>query len=261
MSTQTPPYPPPPSPSRQAPPPWAKLSASAIVGISSGVVLLGAVLIYFVFLRPTPTPTPPTSNPVQVKVATQSTTQRPLTQSRRRVPRRPPSRTTTTPPAPPPSPGAVGLGNGITVTPAAGWTTQGAFNNHGNIAVVINHTNPYGFFFAVAQGAGSSISNVMATDINANATENGGDLSNIQVTQGQVSQIAGNPTVFNEVLEYPFTATLVTTQGSYPLVGVFVALQNSQTRNSAWVETDSDSSSDFQTDLSNVTAMLDSMVG
>ena len=101
----------------------------------------------------------------------------------------------------------------------------------------------------------------MSADINANATENGGDLSNIEVTQGQVAQIAGNPTVFNEYLVYPFTATLVTTQGSTPLAGLFVALYNSQTTNSAWVETDSDSSSDFQTVKGDVTTMLDSMVG
>jgi hypothetical protein len=260
MSVQTPPYPPPPSSSREAPPPWARLSASVIVGISSGVVLLGAVLIYFVFLRPTQTPAPPTRNLVQVRVISQAAIQKPLTQSKGRVPKRPP-RTTTTPPPPPPPPGAVSLGNGITVTPADGWTTQGAFNNHGSIAVVIDHTNPYGFFFAVAQGAQSSLSNLMSADINANATENGGDLSNIVVTQGQVAQITGTPTVFNEYLAYPFTATLVTTQGSTPLVGLFVALYNSQTTNSAWVETDSESSSDFQTVKGDVTTMLDSMAG
>jgi hypothetical protein len=262
-STQTPPYPPPPPSSSQAPPPRAKLSAAAIVGVSGGVVLLGAVLIYFAFLRPAPTPTPPTRTSVHVKVVTQAAIQKPITQSKRRKPPRPSptTTTTTTHPAPPPSPGAVSLGNGITITPAAGWTTQGAYNNHGAIAVTIGHTNPFGFLFAVADGAQSSISNLMSASINANATANGGDLSNIEVTQGQVTQIAGTPTVFNEYLEYSFTATIVTTQGSYAMVGEFVALENSQTTNSAWVEAYSDSSSDWQTVLSNVTAMLDSMVG
>jgi hypothetical protein len=255
------PPPPPPSTTNGAPPPSGpahKLSTGQIGLIGGGAAAaIGGVVALVVLLGGGDKSDPPTPKPTPVA------TQTPSIPGDSTGPGSQPSAEPSSAPTQPTDGGdtggttgsAIDLGNGVTLTPAAGWTAQDIGSS--NQALLINSDSTVSFFVGVGQADNTDPVSVLSTDINSEVQ--GGALTDVQLGDTQSGTLNGS--VFDAVALVPFSATQSSQQGTDEIVGRFAELINTQSANSAFIVVKALSSDAIDASTEDVTAMTFGMAG
>lgn len=245
-STATPPppppavsYPPPPPPATVAPPAAAPAGGhghlnGAKIGIiaGGGVALIGGIVAIISLTGHhspnNPPPAPPAPAPVSSQPAQPTQPNQPAPQPSDTS--QPSDQGTPTPessqPAQPSSnsgAGAIDLGNGASLTPAAGWKVSGT----GNHSVDLIGPNSDAQYFAAGGAAKDKDAATQLQDDAQAYVSSDSALSNVKVGQVQNQQVGGSAG-FTSVATLPFEATLTTNQGTTQILGIFYELFNPQ---------------------------------
>jgi hypothetical protein len=154
------------------------------------------------------------------------------------------------------STGAVSVGDGITLTPAPGWSVESQSKDDRTVTL-INADTSAEMFVAVGKASGTDIAQVLSTDI-TNATS-GAAFSNVKLS-GQPSQKTRQSDRFQQERGVGYTADLQTQQGTIPVVGVFAELLNTSTRESAFIDVHAVSSDALKQAAEDADAMIGSML-
>lgn len=230
MSLQDPWYPtlPPPPP---PPPPERPNRRPLFFGIGGAVVLVIAVVVVVVVATQSSKPatsSPPTTTTVSPSTVASSST----------------SSTSTSAPA-----GALDLGNGISVTPASGWTSH----RGGPTAVdLYSPDNNETLFLTAGPAHTSNPTQALQADIATSAHDPNYSNAQLQGTIG-TAPASGN---FDQVAVVAFTATA--TNGG-PVVGRYLEAINTQSQNSVFANGYAPSQSELDHYDADVTKMLDSL--
>ncbi len=245
-STATPPppppavsYPPPPPPATVTPPAAAPAGDrghlnGAKIGLiaGSGVAVIGGIVAVISLTgghhSNNPPPAPPAPAPVSSQPAQPTQPSQPAPQPSDTS--QPSDQGSPTPessqPAQPASnsgSGTVDLGNGASLTPAAGWKVEGT----GNHQVSLLGPNGDAEYFAAGGAAKEQDAATQLQDDAQAYVSSDSALSDVKVGQTQTQQVSGSAG-FTSVATMPFTATLTTNQGTTQIVGIFYELLNPQ---------------------------------
>jgi hypothetical protein len=154
------------------------------------------------------------------------------------------------------STGLINIGDGISLTPATGWSVESQSQKDKSV-LLINADTSAEMFVAVGKVSGTDIAQVLSVDIK-NVTS-GGAFSNVQLTtQGQPNTLQSDR--FQQELAVGYTADLQTQQGTIPVVGVFLELLNTSTGESAFVDVHAVSSDAMKKAAKDGDAMISSML-
>jgi len=201
---------------------------------------------------PTTAPsTAPTTAPTSAPTTAPSTT--PTTS-----PSTPPSTTPTTQP----SGGggsAVSLGNGLSVTPASGWTVDPECNPCNGWTLGI--FSPDQISEVYFQGAKAD-STDPATDLNdlvAQVTSNSSNFTNVHTGTPTITSLSSNPAGFTSFSYVVYEGTLSETQGTEEVYGVFEDLLDTPGSFSMWVDYVSSSSNSLVNNQDAAAAMVASI--
>jgi len=149
--------------------------------------------------------------------------------------------------------GSVSIGNGISLTPAPGWTIEG---NQPHSVMLLSADSTAEMFVTVGAAESTDITQVLSDDIKNLVN---GYLTNIQLlSKSQVGTIQSNN--FQQKLAIAYSADLQTQQGSTPVVGVFIELLNPTTQNSAYIDLHAVSDAAFNAAENDAVAMVNSML-
>jgi hypothetical protein len=147
---------------------------------------------------------------------------------------------------------AVKLTNGVSLTPAPGWTVA---QQGGQTATLYNGDKSAGVFAAAGSANASDITQESAMLINGNIKGDG--LTNVQQTPGQVQAIQGK--TFDQLLEVDFTADVQTDQGTMQIWGGWVTLYSSARHASGLFDYFAGSQAAFKASLQDAGQMMASM--
>jgi len=128
-------------------------------------------------------------------------------------------------PASPSSEGGSGLdlGNGASLTPAAGWKVEGT----GKHSVSLISPSSNAEYFAAGGTAKDQDAQTQLQDDAQAYVSSDSALSNVKVGQVSAQQVSGSAG-FTSVATLPFEATLTTNQGTTQVIGIFYELFNPQ---------------------------------
>ena len=119
--------------------------------------------------------------------------------------------------------GGIDLGNGASLTPAAGWTVEGT-DNHSVELLGPNHDAQY--FAAGGTAKDQDAATQLQDDAQAYVSSDSA-LSNVKVGDVSNQQVSGSAG-FTSVATLPFEATLTTNQGTAQIMGIFYELFDPQ---------------------------------
>lgn len=247
-STATPPPPPPAASYPPPPPPTGAVAPTAPpaggighlsgekIGLiaGGGVALIGGIVAIISLTGhhhannpPAPPPVPaPVSQPAQpVTQPNQPATQpsQPATQPSEPATQPSPQASQPSQPTSTGSGSGIDLGDGATLTPAAGWKVEGT----GNHQVALLGPNSDAEYFAAGGAAKDQDATTQLQDDAQSYVSSDSALSNVKVGQAQAQQVSGGAG-FNSVATMPFQATLTTNQGTTQILGLFYDLYNPQ---------------------------------
>lgn len=242
-STATPP-PPPPAVSYPPPPPPATVTPPAEVPAGGhghlngekigliaggGVAVIGGIVAVIVLTgghsAAKPPPAPPAPAPVSSQPAQPTQPSQPAPQpSDTSQPGSPaPESSQPAQPASNQGSGAYDLGNGASLTPAAGWKVEGT----GNHQVSLLGPNSNAEYFAAGGAAKDQDAATQLQDDAQSYVSSDSALSGVKVGQVSTQQVSGSAG-FTSVATEPFEATLTTNQGTTQILGLFYELFNPQ---------------------------------
>lgn len=147
---------------------------------------------------------------------------------------------------------AVNLGNGISITPAHGWSVANQPDDH--TVLLTNSDSTVNFFVTVGKAQSTDVQQELMLDIKGLET----NLTNVQLTGAQQMTTTGNN--FPQAAGVNYTADVSTQQGTTALTGAFFELLNPSTGGSAFIDFAAASADALNSATHDGAAMLASMV-
>ncbi|HZQ31237.1 MAG TPA: hypothetical protein VFB19_05830 [Mycobacterium sp.] len=148
---------------------------------------------------------------------------------------------------------AVSLTNGVSLTPASGWTVA----NSGDAVAAVNKDDGTASLLVVVGTVKSTDVEAVLNDDIAQVTQKLG-IANVKVSKTETGSVQSSN--FQEVAKRGFQGDLSTQQGTQSVVGMFLEFLNTKTQNAAFVMFMAKDDKSFDAAVDDVNAMIKSIL-